>query len=88
LAARALGLTLLHCDKVCVFTQVAHIAAAPITFALWALIVSGDNGLNGLSENNAAADFALQSSYQRIDAIAMRGAGSWGFPDGCRLIER
>jgi hypothetical protein len=52
--ARGVGLTLLHCDKVCVFTQVAHIAAAPITFALWALIVSGDNGLNGSSEINAA----------------------------------
>jgi hypothetical protein len=52
--ARGLGLTLLHCDKVCVFRQVAHIAAAPITFALWALIVSGDNGLNGSNEINAA----------------------------------
>jgi hypothetical protein len=52
--ARGLALTLLHCDKVCVFTQVVHIAAAPITFALWALIVSGDNGLNGSSEINAA----------------------------------
>ena len=51
---RGLALTLLHCDKVCVFTQVAHIAAAPITFALWALIVSSDNGLNGSSEINAA----------------------------------
>jgi hypothetical protein len=51
---RELALTLLHCDKVCVSTQVAHIAAAPITFALWALIVSGDNGLNGSSEINAA----------------------------------
>jgi hypothetical protein len=47
---RGLELTLLHCDKVCVFTQVAHIAAAPITFVLWALIVSRDNGLNGSSE--------------------------------------
>ena len=52
--ARGLGLTLLHCDKVCVFRHIAHIAAAPITFALWALIVSGDNGLNGSSEINAA----------------------------------
>jgi hypothetical protein len=68
-----LELTLLHCDKVCVFRQVVHIAAAPITFALWALIVSDDNGLNGFSENNAADDFALQSLYQRIDAIAARG---------------
>jgi hypothetical protein len=49
-----LALTLLHCDKVCVSTQVAHIAAAPITFALWALIVSGDNGLNGSGEISAA----------------------------------
>jgi hypothetical protein len=44
-----------------------------LEFVLWALIVSGDNGLNDISENNAADDFALQSSYQRIDAIAMRG---------------
>ena len=75
----------MHCDKVCVFR---HIQAVPVVFVLWALIVSDDNGLNVFSENNAGDDFALQSSYQRIDAIAMRGAGSWGFPDGCRLIER
>jgi hypothetical protein len=49
-----LALTLLHCDKVCVFTHIPHIAAAPVAFALWALIVSGDNGLNGSSEINAA----------------------------------
>jgi hypothetical protein len=49
-----LALTLLHCDKICVSTQVAHIAAAPIAFAIWALIVSGDNGLNGFNEINAA----------------------------------
>jgi hypothetical protein len=42
--AAGLGLTLLHCDKICVFR---HIAAAPVAFVLWALIVSGDNGLNG-----------------------------------------
>jgi hypothetical protein len=57
--ARGLALTLLHCDKVCVFTQVAHIAAAPVAFALWALIVSGDNGLNGYSEINAAGRFGV-----------------------------
>jgi hypothetical protein len=44
-----------------------------LEFVLWALIVSGDNGLNVFSENNAVDDFALQSSYQRIDAIAARG---------------
>jgi hypothetical protein len=70
--AAALGLTLLHCDKVCVFRHNAHIAAAPVTFAVWALIVSGDNGLNGSSEINAADDLALQGSYQRIDVVAMR----------------
>src|SRR3954468_20326173 len=47
-------LTLLHCDKVCVCTQDAHITAAPITFDLLALIVSGHNGLNGSREINAA----------------------------------
>jgi hypothetical protein len=57
-----------------VFTQVAHIAAAPITFAVWALIVSSDNGLNGSSEINATGRLALQGSYQRIDTGAMRGA--------------
>jgi hypothetical protein len=42
-----------------VFTGIAHIAAAPITFALWALIVSGDNGLNGSGEINAAGRFCV-----------------------------
>ena len=52
--AVGLALTLLHCDKVCVFTHIPHIAAATIAFAVWALIVSGDNGLNGSSKINAA----------------------------------
>jgi hypothetical protein len=59
LTATGLGLTLLQRDKVCVFTQIAHIAAAPITFALWALAVSSDNGLNGSSVINAAGQVGV-----------------------------
>jgi hypothetical protein len=54
-----LGLTLLHCDKVCVFTHIPHIAAAPVAFAIWALIVSDDNGLNGSSKINAAGQLGV-----------------------------
>jgi hypothetical protein len=34
----------LHCDKVSWF---GHIEASALRFVVWALIVSGDNGLNG-----------------------------------------
>jgi hypothetical protein len=54
LTASELALTLLHCDKICVCTQDVHIVAAPVTFAVWALIVLSDNGLNGSSEIDAA----------------------------------
>jgi hypothetical protein len=72
--ARGLGLTLLHCDKVCVFTQVAHIEAAPITFALWALIVSRDNGLNGSSEINAAGQVGVAKLVPPHKCDGARGA--------------
>jgi hypothetical protein len=88
-------LTVLRCDKVCVCTHDVHIAAAPVTFAVWALIVSGDNGLNGLGEIDGMGRSALQGLYQRppeagvlqaVDGAAF--AGRWGFSDGCRLTER
>jgi hypothetical protein len=62
LTASELALTLLHCDKVCVCTQDVHIAAAPVTFAVWALIVSSDNGLNGSGEIDAAG----RSGFARL----------------------
>jgi hypothetical protein len=66
-----LALTLLHCDKVCVFTHIPHIAAASVAFALWALIVSGDNGLNGSSKSTPRDGLALQGSYHRMGATAV-----------------
>jgi hypothetical protein len=50
LALTSLGLILLHCDKVSSFR---HIEAASLGFALLALIVSGDNGLNDYDEFDA-----------------------------------
>jgi hypothetical protein len=91
LTASELALTLLHCDKVCVFTQDAHIAAAPVTFALWALIVPSDNGLNGSSEIDAAGRFGVARLVPSLDCETVACSGyldSWEFPDGCRQIER
>jgi len=63
-----LGLILLHCDKISPF---GHIEAAPIEFALLALIVSGDNRLNGWVGTVAVKltqvdDLVLQGAYQRL----------------------
>jgi hypothetical protein len=40
------GADVLHCDKVSWFGHIGHIEASALGFALWALIVSGDNGLS------------------------------------------
>jgi hypothetical protein len=49
-----LGSALLHCDKPSPF---GHIGAAPVGFVVHALIVSGDNGLNGRAGIVAAGRF-------------------------------
>jgi hypothetical protein len=51
IAAAVLRLILLHCDKISSF---GHIEAARSGFLVQALIVSGDNGLNGCGEIDAA----------------------------------
>jgi hypothetical protein len=53
---------LLHCDKISSF---GHIEAAPVEFAVLALIVSGDNGLNGC-EIDAATRTNVQGAYQEL----------------------
>jgi hypothetical protein len=55
----------LHCDKISSF---GHIEAAPVGFLVQALIVSGDNSLNGWVGTVAVKltqpdDFALQGLY-------------------------
>jgi hypothetical protein len=54
----------LHCDKISPF---GHIEAAPLELPVLALIVSGDNGLKGCGEFDAARrPGALQGAYQQL----------------------
>jgi hypothetical protein len=55
-----LGFNVLHCGKASWFR---HIEASTVRFAVWALIVSGDNGLNDAAESEGLKFSPLQGLY-------------------------
>src|SRR5437879_417918 len=92
----SLGLILLHCDM---FSPFRHIEAAPVGFAVRALIVSDDNCLNdwlvAIRMDAAAQNLlckartnATQTSAVRSRQDAGDGTENRGLPDGCRWRGR